>query len=269
MSFRLKTILGIAAIEIVLLGILVVSGLNFLRTSNETELLTRGQVTAQLFATMTSDAVVSLDLATLDSLVEQTLNNRGIVYVRVRQASGGVLSEGGPTDILAQPFVADASVQDTQNDGRLDVSYPIIIEEDVFGRIELGLSTQELEGVLIEARRWMLSIAATEIGLVALFGVLLGTVLTHQLSKLKGAAQRVAAGEFGHQLSVSGHDELAATTRSFNIMSKALADYARDATEARERAEAGQAYAETVLNDALDSMPQGVTVIAPNESVTF
>ncbi len=35
MSFRLKTVLGIAFIEVILLSVLVASSLNVLRTSNE------------------------------------------------------------------------------------------------------------------------------------------------------------------------------------------------------------------------------------------
>ena len=44
MSFRLKTVLGIAVIEVVLLAILVISGLNYLKSSNENELFRNGAV---------------------------------------------------------------------------------------------------------------------------------------------------------------------------------------------------------------------------------
>ena len=41
MSFRLKTVLGIAGIEIILLSILIVSSLHYLRVSTEQQLLER------------------------------------------------------------------------------------------------------------------------------------------------------------------------------------------------------------------------------------
>lgn len=269
MSFRLKTILGISVIEITLLAILVLNGIAYLRQSSEAEMLQRGTVTAQLFATMTSDAVLSVDLATLDSLVDQTLNNSGIEYVRVRSENGMVLSEGGNQVALDAPFVEDASIEATANDRRLDVSAPIFAAGTSFGRVEIGLSTDRLQMVIAEARQWMLTIAGFEIIFVALFGVVLGTVLTRQLARLREAASRVSTGEFGHQITVQGNDELADTTRSFNTMSSALADFAREAAEARDRAEAGRAYAETVLHDALNSMPQSMLIINADDQVAF
>lgn len=269
MSFRLKTILGIALIEVCLLSVLVISGLYYLRSSGETELMKRGKVTSQLIATMTGDAVVSLDLATLDALVAQTLENNGVVYVRVRSNGGFILSEGGDEGVLAQPFLEDVSIKAAMADGRLDVAAPIVVAGETFGQVEIGLATEQLENAVAEAQQWMLTIAGSEIILVAFFGLLLGTMLTAQLKRLQAGAQRVACGEFGYQLKVLGHDELADTASSFNQMSEALAHFAQEAEAARLKAEAGQAYAETVLNDALNSMRESVIVVSPDMQATF
>lgn len=269
MSFRLKTILGIALIEIVLLAVLVISGLFYLRSSSETELLTRGNITAKLFATMTGDAVLSMDLATLDSLVEQTLLNDGIIYVRVVGQSGNVMSQNGNPEALAAPFNEDISINSARSDRRLDVAAPILVAGENFGQVEIGLSIDRLEKTLSEAQQWMLTIAGSEIGLVAIFGMILGTVLTRQLAALRKAAKRVASGEFGYQLDVRGKDELADTSESFNSMSRSLAEFAREAEDARRKAEAGREYAETVLHDALHSMPEGVLIVDSERCVTF
>lgn len=269
MSFRLKTVLGIAAIEFVLLAILVVSGLNYLKSSNENELLQSGVMSARLFATMISDAVVATDIATLDSLVESTVNNDGLVYVRVRYRNGKTLAQGGDSDALAQEFRPDSSIEDARSDGRLDLSSPIIVAGQSFGQVEIGLSTSRVENILSGARMWMFGIAAAEIVLVALFGILLGTILTRQLTSLNIGARRVAQGEFGYQVDVSGSDELADTAKSFNKMSAALDEFAREAQVARERAEKGRDRAENILNDAMDSMPQGVMIVSPGGKVQF
>lgn len=269
MSFRLKTVLGIAAIEFVLLAILVVSGLNYLKSSNENELLRSGAVSARLFATMIADAVVATDIATLDSLVESTINNDGLVYVRVRYRNGKTLAQSGDTAALAQEFREDSSIEDAKSDGRLDLSSPIMLAGQSFGQVEIGLSTSRVENILSGARRWMLGIAAAEIILVALFGLLLGTILTRQLTGLNIGARRVAHGEFGYQVEVSGSDELADTAKSFNKMSTALDEFAREAQAARERAEKGRDRAESVLNDAMNSMPQGLMIISAGGKVQF
>ncbi len=102
MSFRLKIVLGIALIEVILLSILVVSGLRYLQESNETQLVNRAQTTAQLFATMISDAVISMDIATIDEMIAKTLTTKEITYIRVIHAGGSIISEGGKEEHLEE-----------------------------------------------------------------------------------------------------------------------------------------------------------------------
>ena len=268
MSFRLKTILGVALIEIILLGSLITSSLLSLRSSNEEELLRRANTTAQLLATMTLDGVISSDLATLQSLIDQTLTNDDLIYVRVRHLSGVVLAQGGDAAALKRPFNADDAKSD-KGDMILDVAAPITTAGQGFGQVEIGLSSRALDDVIAASARRMALLAVTGIGLVAIFGFMLGTYLSHQLQKLRSAARIVAAGDFGFEMPVVGKDELADTANSFNTMSRALAAYAKQANDARERAEAGQANAETLLNDAINSMPQGIMVLDNELKVEF
>ncbi|RVU38735.1 HAMP domain-containing protein [Hwanghaeella grinnelliae] len=261
MSFRLKTVLGIAAIEFLMLAVLIVSSLNYIRTSNEDRIVEQAQTASRLLATMTADATVSLDIATLEELVYQAVSNPGIDYARVRLEDGTVISEEGPDDVLALPFKQDMSVADAHEDHRLDVWSPIVVAGKPFGRVELGMSTSGLKETVADAREWMLSVAGAEILVVAVFGLLLGQMLTRQLVRLQKAANRVANGEFGVQTEVRGEDELAQTAISFNIMSEFLQNYSHRLEEARALAEERRAAAEDRLYDAIESMPQGVAVL--------
>lgn len=261
MSFRLKTILGIAGIELLLLSILVISGLNYIRTSNEEQVFDRAATTARLFASMIGDAVVALDLATLDILVQDAVTNKDVVYIRVRGRNGTVLTQAGQAKALAAEFQADESIEHAKVRSVLDSSAPITVAGQSFGTVEIGIDTQSLVATLADATRWMLSLAAAEIGLVAIFGFILGGILTRQLSDIQIGARRVAEGNFGHLIRATGQDELADTARSFNMMSAALARYATELEAARAQAEAGRDLAETVLEDAVQSLSQGVLII--------
>lgn len=237
MSFRLKTLLGIAAIEIVLLSLLVLSALEYMRDTNARQLLDRATTTAKLVATMTSDAVIAVDLATLDVLVEQIVKNPDITYVRVLNRAGAVFSEAGDADALAAPFVADTGIETASGDGRLDTGHVIEAAGQPYGRVELGLDTAALQAEIADARQWLLIVAAVEIMLVAIFGYLLGRALTRQLVALQHGARLVASGELGYTVDVVGSDELADTAESFNTMSTNLARYADDMIYAKEKAE--------------------------------
>lgn len=269
MSFRLKTIVGIAMIEVVLLTILVFSSMRFLQESNEAQLMERAQTSAQLFATMTTDAVVSMDLATLEEMVSKSIANPGVHYLRVRHESGIVLSEMGNASLLAAPFQADRTVKDALDDQSFDVSWPIAVEGIAFGQIELGLDTASLEVFLQKARVHMMWVAGVEIVLVGIFGWILGSILTRRLTALQAGAQRVANGEVGHTIAVTGRDELAQTAQSFNEMSAALAAYATEVEGARERAETKLAQTENLLSQALESLSQGVMIVDEHDQVQF
>lgn len=269
MSFRLKTVLGIALIEALLLTILVISGLHYLSSSNAKQLTDRAATTAKLVATMTGDAVIAFDLATLDVLVDQTLRNPDLIYLRIRSDNGAILSEGGDQRALTEPFKEDQSVDQASIDRRLDVSAPISVGGTSFGRVELGISTAALDSTFKDALLWMVGIALSEMTLVALLGLALGHYLTRQLMQLKSGAKKVASGDFGYQIPISGKDELAETAIGFNAMSVALADYAEMVEEARLEAEAGRKLAESTLKDALDSMRDGVLVVSADSSIVL
>lgn len=193
MSFRLKTILGIAIIEAVLLFILIISVLGLLRSSNEEELFKRAYTTAQLFASSTRDAVLATDLAALEGAVAAVLTNPGVVYARVA-GDAVVLAEGGDRRLLARPFRADAWAG-AVTDGVYDAKAPISVQGVTYGHVEVGLSDAAIETVLADARATTMTIAALEMVMVALFSSLLGRYLTRGLDALRHGAQRLGQGQ--------------------------------------------------------------------------
>ncbi|MCC7279015.1 MAG: response regulator [Chromatiaceae bacterium] len=252
MGFRLKTILGIAAIEAVLLALLVISGLRWLQDSNQEQLVQRGAVSARLFATMTQDAVLTKDLATLDSFVREALNNPGVVYARVRDADGGILAEGGSPAALARTFSPDTDPSRI-GDGVFDTFAPIKAAGVAFGRVELGLSTADFKAMVEEARVKASGIAVLEMALVGLFSLLLGNHLTQQLRRLRDASRQVADQGPGVHIPVRGRDELAQTIVAFNDMSARLAqaNAAREQVLAELRRQIGERErAERALEEA-------------------
>lgn len=231
MSFRLKLILGIAAIQAGLLLILIVSSMNYLRLSNEEELRKRADTTARLFSAATRDAVLATDLAVLESTAAAAMSIPGIVYVRV-SGNGHRLVQAGDAQALARPFRADRDI-DEIDDGVFDAEADIRIGDVSYGRVEIGLSADAIQATLVAARTKAMLIAAAGMSLVALFSWFLGVYLTRNLDALRAGARRLAAGDLGYQIDVRGSDELAHTARSFNDMSQNL----RITSEERQRAE--------------------------------
>ena len=232
MNFRTKTILGVALIEGVLLAALIFVSLELLQSSKAEELYTRSLTTARMFASTTKDAVLSTDMAALQSFVHEVLSNPGVVYARVKGRYGIVLAQAGETAVLARKFQSDTTYQ--VDDGVIDVAADIAVEGEKYGEVEVGFSTAEIASVLTEAREDMALIAVTEMLLVGLFSFVLGIYLTKGLSALKTGTQRIATGDVGYTLPVQGSDELAQTLRAFNEMSQRLKEHYDERKRAEE-----------------------------------
>lgn len=219
-SFRLKTILGIAFIEAAALIFLIITSLDYLETSNAEELRKRAYTTAHVFASTTKDAVLATDLSSLSSFTDGVLGNPGIVYSRILGLEG-ILAEGGDAEALKRPFHEDHEVADVK-DGIFDAYAPITIDGANFGRIELGISTESFNNIMMAARSKVVVIAIIEMVLVALFSLALGTYLTRGLSALQEGSRRIASGDLGYKIAVKGRDELAQTANAFNAMTGQL-----------------------------------------------
>ncbi|MFT6906739.1 MAG: two-component system NtrC family sensor kinase [Oleiphilaceae bacterium] len=221
MSFRFKTILGIALIELVLLGILITTILAYMRSTSEQALVNYASTTSRLFATTTKDAVLSYDLASLDSFVGEILTNEGVLYARVSNDEGQVLAEGGDQTLLNKAFKLDTNFDKIQ-DGVFDARSNISEAGQLYGTVELGISTASIEDAIDDAQKRAGSIAAMEMLLVALFSFVLGTFLTKQLKTLAKGAKSISQGDLDHQVEVKGRDEIAEVAISFNTMTDSL-----------------------------------------------
>lgn len=272
MSFRLKTILGIAFIEIILLIILVFSSIEFLSDSNNNQLKQLAQATTRLYASAAKDALLAMDLASLESITEEVVQNPGVVYARIRNQQG-VLAQSGEQGILSRPFHADHSL-DTIDDDSFDSFAVVEAGGYQFGRVEIGLSTHPLQLLMSQAKRWAIGIASLEVILVALFSFIFGTYLTRRLSLLKQAAAKIRQNGPGLQLPVAGEDELAEVVSEFNQMSLSLsASYqalrlsTKEYQALAERAQQNEAMNQAILAVSLDgliSIDQDGTIVEIN-----
>jgi PAS domain S-box-containing protein len=267
MRFRTKTILGVALIELVLLAVLVGSALSILRDSNETELTRRVQLGGQLLAVAAKDAVISQDLATLDSLVTEAMASGQIGYVRIVDGGGAVLSQGGDEKLLSRHFKPDTRIHQV-NDGVFDWSAPVLAGGILHGEVRLGISTEPLNILLSTARRWAAGIAGLEMLLVAVFSWLLGTFLARQLVALRKASDHFVAGDFAHRVPVQGNDELADTARAFNRLAQQLSesnDMVRAENLKRLESQQEAEKSANLLRESVSSIAQGFTIYDQND----
>nr|WP_067290915.1 PAS domain S-box protein [Marinobacterium profundum] len=247
MSFRLKTILGIALMQAVVMALLVWLATYYMDSWMLEAVDRRANDTSRLFATMSKDALISTDLATLEEMVAEVAALQEVAYVEVSDSNGVLASRGEVTAADQGAVLAVAA-------GVEEAGYS-------FGKIRLGFDTTFLLQRLDEAR-WQLSlIALVGMGLLLLASWFLGAHLTQQLVRLQSHAKAVASGETREELEVHGNDELAVTARAFNSMlnslkteQKKLSAKAHEAQVLGELNARGEIYLRTVLESVVDSI---------------
>lgn len=252
MSFRLKIILGIALIQAVFLSTIVWSSLNYLKSSSLENISYEAKSASSLFVTATKDAVISRDLDSLAASVNDLLENKHVVYVRIYHRTT-LLMEAGSLMSLSSPFVLDKEGL-MPDDGVYDISSSILESGYNFGRVELGFDVGPINKRLGKANAEITTIAVLELFFCGLFSWMLGVQLTKYLSLLSGGSKELERGNLGYQIPVSGRDELADVAMSFNNMSSKVSDLLEVSKvqniKIKER--------ESLLNQILQGMPFGV-----------
>ncbi|MGL6313904.1 ATP-binding protein [Vibrio sp. WXL103] len=219
MTLRSKTIIGIALIEALALGLLIISGLSWLKSSNEQQLQLGSSQLASVFASASRDAVIATDLAYLDSFAQSVASEHNLAYIRILDQGRQVLTTKGDydgVDTSVRPFDVP--------DGVYDVVSEIQLNGQVFGYVEMGVKVEGLHQVLELATQASLIIAGVEMSLVALFSFALGTYLMRRLDLLRKGVVQVTKQGPGAQISISGNDEVTRVGEAFNQMSLSLAE---------------------------------------------
>ncbi|MDK9737116.1 response regulator [Vibrio sp. D404a] len=217
MKLRTKTIIGIALIEALALGILIFSGLNWLKSSNEKSLELGSQQLVSVFAKASRDAVIATDLAYLDSFAQSVVSEHNLAYIRILNQDKLELTLQGDyegVNTQARPFEV--------SDGVYDVSSVITLDGQPYGYVEMGVRVDGIHEILSLATQASFVIAIVEITLVALFSFALGTYLMNRLDILRKAVVKVEQHGPGASIDIKGNDEVTDVCRAFNKMSHSL-----------------------------------------------
>ncbi|MEY4754256.1 MAG: hypothetical protein RJA44_1931, partial [Pseudomonadota bacterium] len=219
MSFRVRMILGVAAIEAVLLALLAFTNLHNLRNSNVESVERRMAVANRLLYASLHDAIIASDLATVTELVTNVVDTGDISFVRVVDGNGAEMAHAGA--VPARPATHQKRF-DLDHDDSFEQVLPVSIAGENFGRIEFGVDVRPLRAVVDRARNASLAISAVGMALVALFAWVIGGFLSRHLLQLRDVSRRLAEGRYDVRMPVQGQDELADTARAFNRMADQL-----------------------------------------------
>lgn len=263
LSFRWKAILFIAVVEGLFNIMFAIIVVGVMQNSLEEQFLKRAQITAQLFATTTANAVLATDLASLESFIGAVMRNEDLLYARVRDTSGVLAERARDSAFLTRRFSADTSLQKVDDDV-FDTVAPIRMDGERYGQVEIGLSTTLLGSTISFIQLKVVLIGLGEILLSAIVSFILGTFLMRRLVELQNGAHRIEKGEIGTQIPAIGQDELAETAKSFNNMSERLATVLGELQGKNDELHLARSHLQAVL----DTASNGIIVVDEKGVIT-
>jgi signal transduction histidine kinase/CheY-like chemotaxis protein len=237
-SVRGRLLVAAMLVEAVMLTILVSNSLRLMHEYmvEQVELHSR-QITPILTAA-TVAPLAQRDYATVQSVLDESISQKGVQYLVVVDAQGNrVASSGWPPD-RALP-VPDKNFDLAQQMGSpvYHVRMPILSSGQPLGQLHFGLDLAHI----LAARHALLTqgtlIAAGELLLSLVLLTALGLWMTRHLGDLTRASEEVAAGNLTPAIVTEGTDELGRLGAAFNAMSRAVRERVRELTEAKESAE--------------------------------
>jgi PAS domain S-box-containing protein len=263
LSFKLTTIIGVALIEVFFLFILVINSSHILYESIDKDIKSKTKSISVLLASALSDAVISRDLATIQSILETGMSIDDVLYIRVKDTDQVIAMVGEP-NYLEKEYVADENLSDAKRDGIFNVYSDIKIDNYIFGSVEVGLSIIDDEELIVNATKKLSVIALIELFFVALFSLLLGIALTRRLLELQKTALSITKGNMGVQIPIVGNDEVADASRAFNLMSAKIQEINFKLTSDNDRMDAIM----NTVTDGIFMISLDGTIQSTNKAVT-
>ena len=222
LSFKVKTILGVAFIESILLAIIYFTSINSLNETNENQIISRSNETSSLIALWVRNGLLTYDVGNTEHFIESLVQSDGLLYVHIKNDSGKTFSFAGDKKYLTISAEQDYSLEQANLDGVFDTIKPVMVDDIAIGQVELGLSVEKLSTFIDDVSHRIKVIAVVEVFLSALFSFFLGWVLTRRLGQLKEVALEVKDTGKLVKIGDQANDEIGTVSQAFDQMSSSL-----------------------------------------------
>ena len=237
-SVRARFLLAAVVVEAVMLTLLVSNSLRLMNSYLVEQVEQQVRQITPILSAATVAPLTQRDYATVQSVLDESLSQKGVRYLVVVDTQGNrVASAGWPADqALPLPDRGfDLSIQS----GRTvhHVQTPILMFSQNLGTLHVGMDLTHI----LAARSALLTqgtlIAVGELVLSALLLMVLGLWLTRHLVDLTRASREVTAGNLNPPPVNEGDDELGQLGAAFNAMSRTIHQRVLDLENAKAQAE--------------------------------
>jgi len=255
-SFKIKTIIGIAIIESILLALIYFTSINSLSETNEKQIKARAFETSNLIALWVTNGLLTYDVGNTESFISTLIEGESLVYIHVKNDSGKTFAFSGDSAYKDINVIADLTLEEAASDGVFDVISAVEVDGMKIGTVEIGLAVNELSRFIDDVAYKIKAIAIAEVFLSALFSWMLGWLLTRRLDNLKETAVNIQKGGYVNLTTEPAKDEIGTVSKSFFDMANTLIEKEHKLRENTLK-----------LEKVFNSSPEGIVVLLNDGTV--
>lgn len=211
LSISAKTIIGVALIEICAFSFLILTESSIVRDTNMALYEESAEEISELFTSSITNAVISYDIAEVDSAITQFMMRETVLGVSVIVANDRVMASQTRNELAEFEQV-------------FDVQIPILIDQQSFGWVEFTYDNSIIDHNSSFAKLLGFQIAIGVLLLVAFFSYLLGRYLTGRIQELSKSIDSIAKGDLDTEVKVTGHDEISEFAKLLEAMRRELVE---------------------------------------------
>ena len=237
-SVRARFLLAAVVVEAVMLTLLVSNSLRLMNSYLVEQVEQHVRQITPILSAATIAPLAQRDYATVQSVLDESLSQKGVRYLVVVDAQNNrVASSGWPKEQELPASDAGFELSLGMTNPVHHVQTPVLMSGQRLGTLYMGMDLSHIQA----ARRALLSqgslIALGELLLSAVLLMVLGLWLTRHLVDLTRASHEVTEGNLSPAPVNEGDDELGQLGAAFNTMSRTIKQRVLDLVQAKDQAE--------------------------------
>ncbi|MCI1190633.1 ATP-binding protein [Calidifontimicrobium sp. SYSU G02091] len=241
-SLRAQMLIGTTVVLVAALTLMAWSAWRLLGDALEERFAAEAALVEPLLAAAIGPLLAARDYATLEAVVQRSVEARGLGHLAVLDSSGREITRAHGGDPAAV----------------LPLTMPVVVEGQRLGTIELGIRTDARERARAALVERAAAVGAVLIAASVLLLGLASTWLTRGLRQLADASRRVADGDYRVALAPSALADVQQVSQAFERMAHAVQSQMQALRDS-----------EAYLRSVLDTMAEGLVVVAADRRVLY
>ncbi len=216
------------------------------RTGIVKEFERRGVVLSRNLAAMSYGALLLYNYTALEQIVARAASEEDVRYAIILDAEGHVAAHSRGADRVGNVLrddvstralaATDALTQETvlgrTGEAVYDFAVPVIVNDQRWGTVRIGLSKRRMEAEIRRTRVELLGVTLAMLVVGGLAAALVARRIARPVQKLAEGATAISRGELLQRIEPSGFDEIGALAVAFNDMAAQLFQQRRELEDA-------------------------------------